>query len=211
MDHQTRSHLQQFYDEDALKQNLREAEDWKLQAREEFAEVLRRRRLAQGSSYRLLELGSGTGRDAHFWSQQSIEVICLDFSPEMVKLCQGKGLTAHVYDFTQSLNFEDSSMNAVYCMNSLLHVPKKQLPSVLTEIRRVLMQDGVFYCGVYGGRDFEGPMMDDPSGQSRFFALYTDDGLKKILSEFFRIVSFASLDLQNGRYKFQSAVLTLPS
>lgn len=184
MDDQTRSHLQQFYDEEASRRNLRDAEDWKMEARAGFASEVLARRASAGSPCRLLELGSGTGRDAQFWSQHSIEVTCLDFSHEMVKLCQSKGLRAHVYDFTQQLHFEDSSMDAVYSMNSLLHVPKKQLPCVLAEIRRVLKQDGVFYCGVYGGRDFEGPMGDDPSGRSRFFALYTDDGLLTILSEF---------------------------
>ena len=184
MDPATRSHLQQFYDEDAQKRKLRDVEDWKVQARAAFASEIATRRGSGEGSYRLLELGSGTGRDAQFWCQQSMEVICLDLSPEMVKLCQEKGLSARVCDFTQILPIEDSSVDAVYSMNSLLHVPKNLIPNVLREVQRVLKKDGVFYCGVYGGRDFEGPMPDDPSGQNRFFALYTDEGLKTMLSEF---------------------------
>jgi len=40
-------------------------------------------------------------------------------------------------------------------MNSLLHVPKSDLPRVLTSIDSVLDDGGLFYMGVYGGEDFE--------------------------------------------------------
>ncbi len=55
----------------------------------------------------------------------------------MVELCRAKGLTAHVMDF-MSLDFPAESFDAVYALNCLLHVPKKDLGGVLATVQRLL-------------------------------------------------------------------------
>jgi len=55
---------------------------------------------------KVLDVGSGTGRDGALLEQKGLEVTCLDASEAMVKLCNEKGLEAVLGDFT-SLPFNN--------------------------------------------------------------------------------------------------------
>ncbi len=61
----------------------------------------------------------------------------------MVALCVQKGLNALVMD-SSDLRFPEASFDAVYAMNSLLHLPKAELPAVLRRIDGLLKPGGVF-------------------------------------------------------------------
>ena len=113
--------------------------------------------LEQEERHVLLELGAATGSDAAVFKAHSFDVVCVDLSPEMVRHCQAKGLVAHVMDVAD-LRFPPDSFDAVYAMNCLVHLLKAQLPEVLAGISRVLKPDGLFYVGLYGGRDFRGDL-----------------------------------------------------
>lgn len=150
MEPQMIEQMRQTYDLHAQEREGRAAEDWKATERDHFLDLLR-----QESCRRLLEIGSGPGRDGLFFKENGLEVTCTDLSPEMVRLCLAKGLTAHVMDFWH-LDFPDGTFDAVYALNCLLHVPKADLPGVLGSIRRLLRPGGLFFMGVYGGYAFEG-------------------------------------------------------
>lgn len=107
------------------------------------------------------------------------------------------------------LSFEDGSFDAVYSFNSLLHLPKDELPAVLLEIRRVLRPEGLFYFGTYGGFDHEGIYEGDDHDPPRFFSFYDDEQLKCVVGETFDILGFRSTDMKEGdpRFRFQSLLL----
>lgn len=170
--------LRAFYDAEATNRAERTIVEWKRREREDFVNVL----VANGLQH-VMELGSGPGRDAQYFMQEHGRcVACLDLSPEMVRICRERGLEAHLCDFADGLNVPDASVDAVYAMNSLLHVPKYDLPGVVESVARAVRPGGLFYVGVYGGGDFEGPWQADPSGESRFFAFYTDAALLDVLT-----------------------------
>lgn len=177
--------------------------EWKLRERGRFVEMLREQ---QAKS--VLEIGSGPGRDGLFLQQEGFDITCTDQSPEMVRLCREKGLKAELRSF-HSLGFPDRSFDAVYALNCLLHVPKQELPGALAEIGRVLKPTGLFYMGVYGGRDTEGVWEDDFYEPKRFFSFFTDDDLKKAVSAFYDIAYFNTEPLGPDQPHFQSLVLTL--
>lgn len=117
---------------------------------------------------------------------------CVDLSPNMVALCKTKGLRAEVMDFAH-LAFPDQSFDAVWALNCLLHVRKAELPEVLQGIRRVLRPGGLFYIGVYGGRNSEGVWEDDTYEPKRFFSFFEMDTLKGVLSEHFAVLDAHAL------------------
>jgi SAM-dependent methyltransferase len=125
-------------------------EPWKAEERASFLQVLR-----DNQSKSMLEIGAGPGRDSVFFKEHGYEVTCTDLSPEMVRICQERGLHAHVMDFYE-MDFADASFDAIYAMNCLLHVPKNRMGSVLGEIKRVLKPQGLLYIGVYGGMNSRG-------------------------------------------------------
>jgi len=106
-----------------------------------------------------------------------------------------------------NLEFEQASFDAVFALNSFLHLPKNEFPLVLKNVRRVLRSGGLFYLGMYGGMDFEGIWEDDFYTPKRFFSFHTDEGLKDILSDIFEILYFKNIQFGEDRRPFQSTIL----
>src|SRR5215467_5900462 len=126
------TNLLEFYNRDVDRRESREYPAWKREERQHFLSLLQ-----QEGKTSLLEIGAGTGRDSQFFQKQGLDVISTDLSPEMVKRCRQKGLTAYVMDFLH-LDFPADSFDAIYSFNCLLK------------------PTGLFYLGVYGGIEREG-------------------------------------------------------
>ena len=141
-----------------------------------------------------------------------LKVTCIDMSPEMIKLCQKKGLSAYVMDMTY-LDFPSNSFEAVYSLNNLLHIPKAETRTVLENIKRVLAPTGLFYLGVYGAdsEEFEGVWEKDSYNPKRFFSFKTDETIQKITAEIFELLYFKSITVDgNSHLHFQSLILQKP-
>jgi SAM-dependent methyltransferase len=184
MDEELKARLRQAYNLKAGERDARDIPDWRREQRDKFAALL-----LQEGKQTFLELGAGTGIDGRYFQALGLDVLCTDLSPEMVRFCRAKGLKARVMDNTH-FDLPPASFDAVYAMNSLLHLPKKDLPAVLQNIQTVLKPDGLFFMGVYGGIETEGIWEEDDYEPKRFFAFYTDEELKQILSQFFDIEDF---------------------
>ena len=133
---------------------------------------------------------------------------CIDLSPEMVALCESKGLAARVMDLAD-LDFPPDTFDAVYAPNCLLHVPDRELPGVLRGARSVLRPGDLFYLGVYGGIDHEGVWKDDPYEPKRFFSFRTDERMREMVARTFEVHTFKriTLDGRSDGLHFQSLVL----
>jgi len=197
--------LRQAYDRKAEERDHKELSPSKLRERDQFLSLLQ-----QEGKQTLLEIGAGTGQFSKFFQDSGLTVVCTDLSPEMVRLCRAKGLTAYTMDFL-SLDFADGSFDAVFALNCLLHVPKKDLPQVLGRIRAVLKPGGLFYLGMYGGKEQEGVWPEDDYEPKRFFCFHTDDQLRAAVSQFFRVESFQQILLEaDEEFHFQSLILRRP-
>ena len=193
--------LQKTYDQYAQERDQVVKDGWKLAEREMFLSRLQRENAVQ-----LLEIGAGTGRDSAFFKENGLLVTATDLSREMVLLCREKGLSAEQMD-ASDLQFSDGHFDGVWTINCLLHVPKRDLPGVLQEVRRVLKPGGSFYFGVYGGMDFEGVWEADRYDPKRFFSFHTDEAIKETVRRFFTLESFRTIDYGNEILHFQAMVL----
>jgi SAM-dependent methyltransferase len=199
-------HLRDAYNGSANERNESVLAPWKLTERRRVLDMFRKH-----NAQRLLEIGAGTGRDAAFFRDGGLDVVCTDLSPEMVRHCRAKGLTAHAMDFL-NFDFPQASFDAVYALNCLLHVPKRDLQAVLERVRFVLKPGGLFYVGVYGGRTWEGVAPFDWHDPKRFFSYYTDDDFLAAVAPPFDVIAFErmTVDLQD-EYHFQSLMLRKPN
>lgn len=104
---------------------------------------------------KILELGCGTGE---IWKSNlsqmdgSVRLTLTDFSERMVlaakeALGDRDFLTYNVVDI-ENIPYEANSFDRVIANMMLYHVPN--LDRGLSEVRRVLAEDGVFYCATYG-------------------------------------------------------------
>ena len=182
-----RDNLRETYNKYAQARETSTTQDWKIEVRSKFLSLLH-----EEKKKTLLEIGAGTGRDSKFFQDQGLEVVCIDLSPVMVELCRQKGLTAYVMDMTD-IQFPASSFDAIYSMNSLLHLTKSEFPAVLRAIDRVLKTEGVIFIGMYGGQDYEGIWENDSYTPKRFFSFFTDEHLQREVSKVFDMISFASI------------------
>ncbi|MCD9020273.1 class I SAM-dependent methyltransferase [Cohnella silvisoli] len=199
--HDEKNRIRQAYNNYAEQRDLAQMEPWKFKERQRFLQSILEEDLNS-----ILELGAGTGRDSLYFQQNRFDVVCVDLSDEMVKLCMEKGLDARRMDFYQ-LDFEPEQFDSAYAMNSLLHVPKSDIDQVLEQIHRVLKPGGLFFFGVYGGVSSEGVWDKDPYEPQRFFSMYTDEEIVEVAKRWFEVEDFHIEPMEDGTLHFQSLLL----
>lgn len=194
--------LRRSYDANAADRDAMTKQNWKLTERDAFLD-----RLRAVEAETLLEIGAGPGVDATFFRGGGLTVTAVDLSPEMVALCQAKGIVAYARDFLD-LGFAAGSFDAAHGLNCLLHVPNSDLDAVLRAVREVLKPGGLFFAGVYGGEDREGIAPDDTQEPKRFFSFRTDEQILAYARKVFEVVDFHPVD--DGELHFQALTLAKP-
>lgn len=152
--------------------------------------------LVQG---KVLDVGSGPGRDGLLLKEKGLEVFCLDASEAMIELCKERGLESVLGDFT-SMPFEDNSFDGAWAYTSLLHIPKSEVSKAFSEIKRVLKGSGILGLGLIEGETEE---YRESSGVNmpRWFSFYTKDEVQKLLGDSgFKIVYFEQFKPRSKNY-----------
>jgi SAM-dependent methyltransferase len=138
---------------------------------------------------RILDVGSGSGRDLKAFRACGYDLVGIDASPTLAKLASDfSGATCLPMRF-EDLRFDDT-FDAAWACASLLHIPKEKLPSVLRQIYNILAFDGILFVSVQLGKGEK--LLPD----GRFFAYYTQKEFARYLdrSGFFIDQSWKSKD-----------------
>jgi len=102
---------------------------------------------------RILDAGCGVGRDALYFKAQGFDVVALDASIEMVKISSELLGTPTLHCLFQDLLFENE-FDAIWASASLLHVPYRELRSILEKLHLALKPSGIFYASFkYGNSE----------------------------------------------------------
>ena len=105
-----------------------------------------------GPGARVLEIGSGGGRDAALMEELGLQVRRTDITPAFVELLREQGHEADVLDpLTDDLASADGSYDAVWANASLLHVARENLPTVLRRLAEVTRIGGLLRIAVKEG------------------------------------------------------------
>lgn len=106
---------------------------------------------------KVLELGSGRGElwnyylDSDTLQGYKMDIILSDFSEGMVDYLQhsisAKGISIQKIDILD-IPFENDTFDLVIANSMLYHV--KNIGLALSEVKRVLKQDGLFFCSTFG-------------------------------------------------------------
>lgn len=164
--------LQRAYDADADRRAALEPDAWRLDVVDGLA-----RRLRPGARVaRVVDLGCGAGQLARRLLDLGVEVVGIDLSPAMVEAARRRGVDARTGDL-RDLPFDDATFDGALAFNSLVHTPRRALPAVFREVRRVLRAGAPFQVVVWGGQTYEGLYEDDWLDPPRFFSMLSDDDL----------------------------------
>lgn len=125
---------------------------------------------------KILEIGSGSGRDAKELSNLGYEYLGTDISTGLLLLARQNNLELNfleqsVYDLEFSEKFD-----GFWCSATLLHIPKARIDEALKRIYGCMKRDAVGFISLKEGRG------EELSADRRFFAYYSTAEFKKILS-----------------------------
>jgi len=147
---------------------------------------------------KVLDLGSGPGRDALLFKKRGLLPVCIDLSTTMVEQCRKSKLEVYQMDI-ENLTFENGSFDGVWAYSSLVHVPKQRIYNSIARIKELLRPKGFLFVGMVEG---EGEKMYESRtkpGKKRFFSLYKDREFQDILREYFKIKAFKRFTTHNGQ------------
>ena len=123
----------------------------------------------------ILDFGCGSGRDSRYFLQKGYRVEACDGSEEMVKAAtRNAGIPVKKMLFSE-LN-EENRYDGIFACASILHVPSKELPDILTRMKRAVKPGGILYVSFKYGT-FEGIR------NGRYFTDQTEESLQAILDE----------------------------
>ncbi len=180
---------------------------WRWPIAERVLEIMQRE-----SKTTLLEIGAGVGYTSQWFVDHGIDVTATDLAPGQVELMRRKGLDARVADF-YNLGFEPETFDAAWAMNCIHHVAAADLHDVLVGVRDVLRPNGLWYLGVWGGRDEEGMYHEDFYQPARFLSLRSDDTIRDAVAAVFDVEWFETFlpeEDEDGDLHMQSMLLRKP-
>ena len=139
---------------------------------------------AIGPGARVLEIGSGPGRDARELESRGVSVRRTDVTPAFVELMRADGLAADVLDpLTDELadpERPDTPYDGVWANACLLHVDRADLPVVARRLAAATRAGGVFAASVKEG-DGEGWLQHGHVSAPRHFVFWREGPLRDVL------------------------------
>lgn len=136
------------------------------------------------------DVGCGDGRDAGYLIGRGARVLLVDLSPGMLaEAAKEVPEGIHLNMDVRGLALLDGYLDGLWASGILYHLPKRDLPAALAEIRRVVRPGGIFSFNFKTGEG-EG-MEENPRsypGAPRYYAYYSAEEMKGLLSGLFDII-----------------------
>jgi len=99
----------------------------------------------------ILDLGSGSGRDLRYFHSIGYKTIGIDYSNPLANLAKAHSQQPVVVGNAENLPFRDNSIDAVWAIASLLHLPRASIQNALIEIQRILSNNSLFIASMKKG------------------------------------------------------------
>lgn len=123
----------------------------------------------------ILDAGCGPGRDIKFFSERGFQVVAFDNSPEMVRLASEYSDQDVLLLSFDEVAFKEQ-FDGVWACSSTLHVPEKEMASILRKLAFSLKPGGILYTSHKYG---EGQLMRG----DRLFVDYTEQSFDDLLTK----------------------------
>ena len=135
----------------------------------------------------ILDLGAGTGRTYAYFNERGYNYIGLDFSPEMKRQAfKIHGDFPYICDDMINIKkyFKNNSVDAVFAVYSLFHLPQEDLKKVLADVRDILKDNGVavvsYQLGT--GEEFvDEPYLGEDGKNVLYMSYWTNDEMDSLL------------------------------
>lgn len=152
---------------------------------------------------KILDLGAGTGRTYSYFNAKGYQYIGLDFSKEMKNNAYRiHGEFPYIIDDMVNVKnyFDNDSLDAVFAVYSLFHLPNDDLKSLFSDIYNILKINGIFLFSYQIGQGEE--MADEPylkeKGKNVLYMSYqSNEEIKNLLNQFYFEELFRKEKIEN--------------
>jgi len=148
---------------------------------------------------KILDLGCGPGHHSRIFSEKNFQVTGVDLSPEMIAIAE-KEVSKTIFKVMDilDLDFKNKSFEGIWASASLLHIPKKNIKSVLRKLSVILTKKGILYLSLKRG-EFSKIIKDDRyGGVDKFYVFYQLEEIVNILNEIgFEVIKIGEKEKRN--------------
>lgn len=133
---------------------------------------------------RVIEIGSGLGKDAEGLIKLGYEYIGVDISETLIKIAKKREPSATFYKRSvYNLPFKEK-FDGFWCTATLLHVPKARINEALQSIKSVVKSGAIGYITIKGGEGSEVEEYEIEKGVTlkRFYQYWTKDEFTRTLA-----------------------------
>lgn len=155
-------------------------------------------------STQLLEIGTGTGRDARAAQQRGLDVIGIDLALANLEMSRPAASTALAS--AVELPFASNAFDAVISFSTLMHISDDDVDIALAECRRVLRPRGQAAFGTWGGTNIAKVTDNDHYDPPRFFCLRTDAAWRDMVANHATVIEFTTWRVGNLEDHYQWVV-----
>lgn len=134
---------------------------------------------------KILDAGCGFGRELLFFAEQGFDTYGIDGSEGLLKLAAKRVPKAklQLVDLRTKLSFDDNFFDGVWARNSLHHLETKDLHHALSELKRVLKDNGIFFVEWKAGKGEIVTEEEIAAGQKRFYNLRSQEEVEALLKD----------------------------
>ena len=148
---------------------------------------------------RVLDLGSGPGRDAIILRNAGLEVICVDGSKKMASMTIKNGFETIISDIRE-LNVDFSLYDGVWAYSSLIHIPFNDSMNLMLRLSDKMKPGTIVLLGLIKGESNEEQRLGD-SSYSRYFEMFSEKKVERLISGTgFRIIGMNTYQPKNHVY-----------
>jgi ubiquinone/menaquinone biosynthesis C-methylase UbiE len=131
---------------------------------------------------RVLDAGCGPGSDLAAFETAGLDPVGLDRTEPFLREAASETAAASlVRADLRAFPFDAASFDGVWCCAALLHLPREDASSVLTDAARVLRSGGALFVSVKRGQSSE--YTTDEHGNERFFTKFEPAELHDLLED----------------------------
>ncbi len=136
---------------------------------------------------KILDAGSGPGRDTRYFLRKGYNVVSIDASQGMLDEAKRRVPKGHFIKMDMlNLRFARNSFDGVWCCASLLHIRKSKASKVISSFKNIIKEKGILFVSLKQGKGER--TVAYPDGSKRFFAYYTRPEAEKLISKSFQML-----------------------
>ncbi len=148
---------------------------------------------------RVLDLGSGPGRDAEYLRDLGMDVSCVDGAESMIHITEKKGFNSILKDL-RSEDIQFYNYNGVWAYSSFIHITIPEAKKVLERISHSMKEGSILFLGLIEGNGYESLSVSG-SEFIRMFQYYTRETIEEIITGTgFRLLKIEEFKPKNHNY-----------